>query len=505
MSAMTSSVDRSTRPVVPLLALGGGLILLGLVFLPECQAAVRVWIESTAYGHCFMVAPIAAYLAWDQRARWRGLVPQPTPLFLGLGLPLGLAWFAAERLGIMEGRQLAALGFVELLFLSVLGWPLFRALLGPLLYLVFLVPFGAFVTPVLQGFTARFIDVGLTVLGISHYANDMYVEISAGTFFVAEACAGLRFLIAAVAFGVFYALLNYEGTGRRLVFITASILVPIVANGIRALGIVVLGSVLGSAEAAAADHLVYGWVFFSVVMLLLVLAGLPLRETGPRCDLGPPRLSAGARPAQPWPAALVLILAAIAPGAARALDRQAPSPAPARLSLVAPEGCQVAEEAPGDGEGRSTATIACGRRRWSVITQTLPSRSTAAGVSDARQRVLGATDAENATTRPMRSLPDGVGMWQEVVSEEPPLIAAYSVWIRGAPAQGGLTQRLTQARDSVFGNDRPPLLLVISTRPAQVPSEKDVEAAIAELARIVGAQTGLADQVARATAPGAQP
>ena len=49
----------------------------------------------------------------------------------------------------------------------------------------------------------------------------------------------------------------------------------------RALGIVVLGAVLGSAQAAAADHLIYGWMFFSVVMLLLVASGMPFREAPP--------------------------------------------------------------------------------------------------------------------------------------------------------------------------------------------------------------------------------
>jgi len=50
------------------------------------------------------------------------------------------------------------------------------------------------------------------------------------------ATLGLRFLIAAVAFGVFFALLNYRSPGRRVAFIIASVVIPIVANGLRALG-----------------------------------------------------------------------------------------------------------------------------------------------------------------------------------------------------------------------------------------------------------------------------
>ena len=57
----------------------------------------------------------------------------------------------------MEGRQFAALGFLELLCLAVLGWRVCAVLAGPLLYLVFLVPFGIFLTAALQDFTAWFI------------------------------------------------------------------------------------------------------------------------------------------------------------------------------------------------------------------------------------------------------------------------------------------------------------------------------------------------------------
>ncbi len=206
------------------------------------------------------------------------MAPQPWPAAALLGAPIAIGWIAAERLGIMEGRQLAAIAALEVLALAVLGRRLYRALAGPLLYLVFLVPFGAFLTPQLQQFTARFVAVGLTLLGVPSLVTNMTIEIPEGTFYVAEACAGLRFLIAAVAFGVFFALLNYRSPGRRTAFIAASCVVPVVANGFRALGIVLLGHLLGSAEAAETDHILYGWMFFSIVLLLLVAAGLPFRE-----------------------------------------------------------------------------------------------------------------------------------------------------------------------------------------------------------------------------------
>ncbi len=283
------------------LGLAIGLVALGLLFHSEVVAAVNTWIESTAYNHCFLVIPIVAFLIWDRRAALIGLSATPTPAVAILALPLGLAWLAAERLGIMEGRQLAAMSMAEVLFLAILGRRLWRALSGPLLYLYFLVPFGDFLTPKLQDITTWFTRHGLDILGIPAFIDGYIIEIPEGTFFVAEACAGLRFLIASVAFGALYALLMYRSPVRRIVFVTASIIVPIIANGFRALGIVVLGHWLGSALAAATDHVLYGWIFFSIVILLLIVLGLPFRQddhqaarTNPARAGGPRFIASGA-------------------------------------------------------------------------------------------------------------------------------------------------------------------------------------------------------------------
>ena len=101
----------------------------------------------------------------------------------------------------MEGRQLAAMCLVELLFLTVLGWPMWRRLSAPLLYLFFLVPFGAFIVARAATPAADQLS-GLNSSVIPNFSDGYTIEIPAGTFYVAEACAGLRFLIAAIAFGV---------------------------------------------------------------------------------------------------------------------------------------------------------------------------------------------------------------------------------------------------------------------------------------------------------------
>jgi len=489
LPAMRTSVLR-----VPLAALAAGTVLLGLLFHEECVAAVRVWLESTAYGHCFLIAPMAAYLAWDRRARLRGMVPQPWPAAALLGLPVAAVWFTAELLGIMEGRQLAAIAAIEVMALAVLGPRLYRMLAGPLLYLVFLVPFGAFLTPLLQQFTARFVAVGLAVLGIPSLVTDMTIEIPEGMFYVAEACAGLRFLIAAVAFGVFFALLNYRSAGRRVAFIAASCVVPVVANGFRALGIVVLGHVLGSAEAAETDHILYGWIFFSIVLLLLVAIGLPFREVPCREDSAAAATRLPARPGRGSAAAALLLLLFVAagPAAAALLDRY---PGEARLASaphIAPgPGCTVGA-AGADGLDRYTAQFTCAGLPLLVTVEALPPFTSPDRLLRAEQRLGGTEGAEEVEQDTLLLARGEPRRWRLVKTLQPARMTALAAWVDGRPAEGGIRTRLRQAVASLGGARRPPLLVAVRVDAGEARFTPSTEAAIkAVLAGFLESQPGL--------------
>ncbi len=511
MSA-TATTTRAQPSILPaLLTLGVGIAAMIALFWPECRAAVKVWSESTAYGHCYLVIPIAAYLAWDRRDALRGLIPQPNAALALIALPLPFVWLAAERLGIMEGRQLIAIALLQVLFLTVLGWRLFRALSGPLLYLFFLVPFGLFLTPVLQVFTAHFIEVGLNLLGIPHFITNMTIEISSGTFYVAEACAGLRFLIASIAFGVFFALLNYRSPGRRTAFIAASIVIPIIANGFRALGIVVLGNILGSAQAAAADHLIYGWFFFSFVTLLLVMAGLPFRETPAAAAAAIDDARNGPFPARnfnPRAAIPLIILALLGPAAAMALDRNI---APARLAthptLTPPEGCTIDPAPPtatpssatpaGATPSGDSATylLTCNDRALTVTLLAIPGRSTGAALAQARLTLTGPIDDEESVTGTLPGHP----AWRTLIAHNPGLVVATASWIDGQPAPGGIAQRLLQARDSLLGTTHDALVMAIAYRPGAPIGEAEANAALAQLSNLISAQPNLDQTIAQTT------
>jgi exosortase A len=250
------------------------------LFSHEITGAVRVWIGSTAYNHCFLIIPIVLYLCWQRRALLADEVPRPAPQGLIVIFLLSWIWFFAAKLDVLELRQFLFIGIVEAVLFTLLGTAIYRRMLGPLLYLFFLVPSGEFLVPKLQDFTARFAVSGLHFVGVPVYSDGTFIQIPEGTFVVAEACAGLRFLVASTAFGVLFALLVYNSWSRRIIFIALSAIIPVIANGIRAFGIIFAAHIIGSARAAVADHILYGWIFFSIVIFLLTLAGMTFAEHG---------------------------------------------------------------------------------------------------------------------------------------------------------------------------------------------------------------------------------
>ena len=454
------------------LVLLAGVALLLLVFQQEDQAAYQVWIDDTAYGHCFFVPAIAAFLAWERRHDILAAPLRPLPWLALLALPAGLVWFAAERLGIMEGQQLVAMTLLQIFFLATLGWARYRALAAPLLYLYFMVPFGAFITPTLQDFTAQFTHIGLDLLGIPNFSDDLLISIPEGQFLIAEACAGLRFLIASIAFGVLYACMIYRSPGRRVLYILASIVIPIVANGFRALGIVALGHIIGSAEAATVDHVLYGWLFFSLVILMLIGAGLPFREDG-----GVQTVAAPAPPARLGPvlyaAAVAVVLVAVVPvGVRLAVSATTPlaDEAKGRALAAGIMGCFA------DGRGAQTENgalvwqfacpvLAGPVERFYLRVNLLSARANPAAILRIRRAATQELAAEDASSHPFIRTADAE--WTMVETVEPDRNTVYAAWSDGAPVLGGWRQRVSAALGSLNPN-RPNIVAVTLTIPPDI-------------------------------------
>lgn len=270
--------------VVASRVLGLSLLMQGVVFGSTYLDIVIIWWRSETYAHGFLILPIVAYLLWLKRVELASISPRPYPGAAVLVLIPALFWLVGFVAQVAVVEQLSVVLMLPIMTWAILGSGVTRRILFPLAYLFFAVPVGDFLVAPLQDVTANFTVWALQLTGIPVYLEGRFFYIPSGSFEVAEACSGVRYLIASVALGTLYAYLNFISLKRRLIFIALSILVPIIANGMRAYGIVMMAHMSDYSLAVGADHLVYGWLFFGVVIMLLFWGGSFFREEPPVTD-----------------------------------------------------------------------------------------------------------------------------------------------------------------------------------------------------------------------------
>lgn len=267
-------------PAFPTVAGALALTFLWVVawYWPTASEVAGIWWRSDTFAHGLIVLPAFAWLTWHARERIGGLRPQPVAWMAVPILAAGLLWLLGSLVSVAAAQHFALFVMLVSAFVGVLGWRLSRILLFPLAFLFFGVPIGEFLLPTLMHYTAEFTVWALRLSGVPVYQEGLFFIVPNGSWSVVEACSGIRYLIASLVVGALYAYLNYTSLKRRLLFMLVALAMPIVANWVRAYIIVMLGYLSDNRIAAGVDHLIYGWVFFGVVIFLMFWVGSRWQE-----------------------------------------------------------------------------------------------------------------------------------------------------------------------------------------------------------------------------------
>ncbi len=253
------------------LAVAAALIL--LTFHTDVRDLAHIWWTSTTFGHCLFIGPVVAWLVWQRRAELARLTP--TGWWPGLALVAvgGFGWLMGDAASVAFARQLGLVMMLQGAVVTILGPKVARGLLFPLAYAFFLVPFGEGLEPPLQTVTVAIVMPLLHLVGVPAVVDGVLIHAGRYYFEVAEACSGAKFVIAMVAFGVLVANLCFVSSRRRAIFLAISVIVPVIANGVRAFGTIWAADLTSVETATGFDHIVYGWVFFGLVMAGVLAIG----------------------------------------------------------------------------------------------------------------------------------------------------------------------------------------------------------------------------------------
>jgi exosortase A len=240
------------------------------VTAPSWGEMLHQWWNIDTYSHILLVPFIIVWLVRLKLGELAAIAPRACPPALALvAAGLGL-WGAGRALDINIIAQAGSVGALQGAVLAVLGLRASLLLALPLAMGCFLVPFGDEIIPPLQLITAD-IAIALTHWsGVPAQIDGIHIDTPAGLFIVAEACSGVKFLIAMVTLGVLVAFTRFATWRRRAVFLAACVVVPILANGVRAFATIYVAQFVGAERATGFDHLVYGWIFFAIVLAVLL-------------------------------------------------------------------------------------------------------------------------------------------------------------------------------------------------------------------------------------------
>jgi exosortase len=265
-----------------------GLAAVALTFVvygPILYYMVLHWNAVADYSHGFLIAPLALYFAWERKPQleqaqiepsWWGVVP----LLLST-LTLSIGRLGVELMNMRVSFVLALIGLV----LLVWGRQVFRLLAFPLFFLFLMVPLPQSLVNIvafpLQLIAADWAVDLLYHLRIPALREGNIIHLPETTLFVAEACSGLRSLMALLTLGVVFAYFFRKSWGERIIIVASTIPIAIIVNSLRVALTGVLTYRFGEKAAEGAIHEFQGLITFGAAFVLLLALAAALRMIWP--------------------------------------------------------------------------------------------------------------------------------------------------------------------------------------------------------------------------------
>ncbi len=225
--------------------LGG---LLAWFFHVEITKTVSRWMSDADWSHGFLIPLFSLYFLHQNRHNILAITPRPSWI-CGLGslvLLLIVYWFNTVQLKFAYGDALIFIAAIGATTLFVGGWALIKQTWLPIAYLFFAVPLPGRIytqlTQPMQGLAAQVAAVVLnTIPHLEASLRGVVIDVLyrgvplEPSLQVAEACSGMRLLMAFVALGVAMAYLHYRPLWQRLVLLASTVPIAVLCNVVRVL------------------------------------------------------------------------------------------------------------------------------------------------------------------------------------------------------------------------------------------------------------------------------
>jgi exosortase len=245
-----------------------------VVYWQVLQRLLDAWSNDGNYSHGFLIVPLAAYFAWERRARlgaaairpsWFGLV-----VFAG-GVLLLLAGLLGSELFVSRVSLLVTtVGVILFLF----GREHLRILAFPLAFLILMIPLPAIIFNQiafpLQLLASEVGEAAISTAGVPVLREGNVLILANTTLEVAEACSGIRSLVSLLTLGVVYGYFIDSRAWVRVLIVASTVPVAILSNAARVAGTGILAHWMGPQAAEGFFHEFSGWAVFIVAFALIL-------------------------------------------------------------------------------------------------------------------------------------------------------------------------------------------------------------------------------------------
>lgn len=161
------------------------LISWAFVYQGALLGMEAIWSRSDTFAHGYFILPISIWLVWRDKKHLLSSYVQSTWLPLPILFISLFVWLLAYAADINVLGQLSAVISLIALIWSMIGNKLAWRYKFPLAYLLFAVPMGENLIPMLQDVTAWFTVNLLKLNGIPVFRDGLYIQVPTGLFEVA--------------------------------------------------------------------------------------------------------------------------------------------------------------------------------------------------------------------------------------------------------------------------------------------------------------------------------
>jgi len=263
-----------------LISIAGCIICIGILYFTVFKSLVYDWINLPDFSHGFFIPLISLYIVWERIDKLDNAPIKPSNYGLGI-IFLGLVFFFIGNLG----GESFSLRFSFLIVLTgivvfLLGWDVFKILLLPILFLIFMIPLPSVImvniTFPMQLFASNVAEQSLQLFGIPVLRDGNVIHLADTSLEVAEACSGIRSLISLLALGTIFAYFTKKMLWQRALLIFLCFPIAIFVNAFRVSATGVLANYYGISVAQGFFHDFSGYLLFLVAFVLMVVVGVIL-------------------------------------------------------------------------------------------------------------------------------------------------------------------------------------------------------------------------------------